>query len=168
MKFPNFLYRVFAALMIVCLPDFAGGAAQAAPRFCVRRGTTHIGNHIQISGILFTQLDYGPPNYGENPKTDSKEDHIILRLDDRLRVDRKDDVFGTMPAEITVTEIQVAFVETDPKFAHQHFRNRHAVISGELYAAETAHHVRSILISASDIRDGGRIGCDGKEAPPQK
>ena len=58
---------------------------------------------IVVTGHIFERSDWGPPNYGENPKTDSHERHLFIRLNAPLCV--MGDQHGDTPN--TQTEMNV-------------------------------------------------------------
>jgi hypothetical protein len=48
---------------------------------CNKTFTAKEGETITLSGSVYPEDHWGPPNYGENPGTDSRERAYILRLD---------------------------------------------------------------------------------------
>jgi hypothetical protein len=56
---------------------------------------------VTLIGKLVSRTFYGPPNYGENPKTDSKESQYVLLLDSPI------DVVGSKDDLLTETEREV-------------------------------------------------------------
>jgi hypothetical protein len=95
---------------------------------------------VQITGTLHKVKAYGPPNYGENPATDSREDYIALKLDQPA---------CTLPSgnnidlpEVGIKEVQLVFmgkVRTAPV-------GQHGTVTGKLMHAIIAHHHTTVLI----------------------
>src|SRR6266436_2921427 len=54
-----------------------------------------------LSGTVYVETFFGPPNYGENPETDRIEQADILRLDRPLKFCKSD---GTL---VVVSEVQI-------------------------------------------------------------
>jgi hypothetical protein len=96
---------------------------------------------VTIRGRIFLRTDFGPPNYGEDPSTDSRERHIYIRLDKVLCVD--EDAEGE--AERGVHVMQMAYM------IHQPFRRawvgKHVSVRGTLFHSFTGHHWTKVLIA---------------------
>src|SRR5260370_41839008 len=58
-------------------------ASQPAAR---RRVLHYEPEKVTLKGKVVSRTFYGPPNYGENPKTDSRESQYILILDSAVYV----------------------------------------------------------------------------------
>ena len=97
---------------------------------------------------------YGPPNYGENPKTDSKESQYVLLLDSPI------DVVGSKEDVITQTEREVrriTLVVIDFKAnTVKPLLGSRVVVEGTLFHAHTGHHHTRVLIEVSSIRKLGK------------
>ena len=105
-----------------------------------------------IEGKLITSMEYGPPNYGENPETDEKEYPYILVLDEPIDViaDKSKD-----PMEIgysEVSEIQLAVGQDDYEKIDQLVGKR-IKVEGSLFYAHTGHHHRDVLMHVDNLTD---------------
>ncbi|HTW34669.1 MAG TPA: DUF4431 domain-containing protein [Rhizomicrobium sp.] len=101
---------------------------------------------VTLSGTIFSRVDFGPPNYGEDPKTDSKEEHLYFKLDHPICVDAKSDPDSVDDESVgNISILQMAF---DPSFSHEVPTGKHLSVSGSLFHAFSAHHWTSVLIYA--------------------
>jgi hypothetical protein len=165
----NIHFRIAVTILVLAtVSSFAAPALAAQDvRYCVRTGIMYPKDHrkIQISGTMTGVKEFGPPGYGENPKTDDKYTAWILRLDDPLAVVEPRDEFHE-GGKIAVKDIQVWISETYHDYAA--LRGKHVVIQGELGGRETSNEVRRVRIFPDVVRLGGRIACDGSEQPLKK
>jgi hypothetical protein len=104
---------------------------------------------VTITGVLVSRTYYGPPNYGENPKTDSKERQYVLILDSPV------DVVGDQNDELNKTERgikRVTLVVHDFK-AHpvESLLGGRVEVQGKLFHAHTGHHHTKVLIDVTSI-----------------
>ncbi len=102
---------------------------------------------VELVGVLKSKIFYGPPNYGENPKTDTKEYCFALHLMNPINViAAKDD--GLNETHLNVTNIQVIKKQNmDLKL----YKDKKVKISGTLFSAVTGHHYTKVLINAEKI-----------------
>lgn len=91
---------------------------------------------VQLSGTVITRMYYGPPNFGEDPKTDRKVYPFILKLDHPVTV-----LASTIPCGKTsdcdtytgVREIElVAFTSAQATELKQ-LMGHHITVKGQLY-----------------------------------
>lgn len=105
---------------------------------------------VTLTGRVVSRTFYGPPNYGENPRTDSKESQYILLLDSPV------DVVGSKDDLLTQTERGVTRVTlvVDDFDAHpvRPLLGRRVEVGGTLFHAHTGHHHTKVLIWVSSIR----------------
>jgi hypothetical protein len=108
----------------------------------------------RVTGTAVKHCAYGPPGYGEEPQTDSREDSIMLVLDEpiaELRVGRGD---GDTCID-NVAMFHIATFEKRPKvpqpvdLAQQHF----TLIIKDLHHAETAHHQTRVMLWYDAVTD---------------
>jgi hypothetical protein len=102
-----------------------------------------------IQGILKTEMFYGPPNYGESPKTDSKEEAYILYLDAPIRVIAlpKDSDYYNQTRD-SITKIQLVPFTQNIISPHN---GRHIRVTGPLWGAQTGHHHTDVLMSIQKV-----------------
>ena len=100
-------------------------------------------------GTLIFRTFYGPPNYGENPRTDSKETQSILLLDDAFDVigDKQDPFNET---ERGVNRVTLVFSNPIPHPVRYYLKRR-VTVEGTLFHGFNGHHRTKILITVSSI-----------------
>ncbi|HEV8588103.1 MAG TPA: DUF4431 domain-containing protein [Pyrinomonadaceae bacterium] len=107
---------------------------------------------VTLTGRVVLRTFFGPPDYGENPKTDTKEHNYILILDSLV------DVIGTNSENETERKVrQVTLVISDPN-ANQirPFLSKRVKVEGTLFHAITGHHHTRVLMTVSSIRRARR------------
>jgi hypothetical protein len=103
---------------------------------------------VQLSGALVIEDHYGPPNFGENPETDRKEQVLILTLDTPI------DVVGSPTGTINTTSF--AGVRRVQLVGRQAMKltvklGRHAVVRGTLFQRQSAEHHTDVLINVQSV-----------------
>lgn len=93
-----------------------------------------------LVGTVTLETFYGPPGYGESPKTDSKERQVILHLAKPLCTLSSDDE----PAE--QDQAKVTLVPLD-NLSLQDFVGKVVAVRGSLFHAMTGHHHTDVLIA---------------------
>ena len=106
---------------------------------------------VELEGKLVVQSKYGPPNFGEVPKTDEKVRIPVLVLKtpvNVLPIQGQDDGINTKPV-YRVRQIQLSFAvgETD----HKKLIGKNAVVKGTLFRAHTGHHYTDVVLTVSSI-----------------
>lgn len=95
---------------------------------------------IDLFGTLTNnELFYGPPNYGENPKTDKKSYPYMLKLDKPIKM-----------GVVEIAKVQVVPSIKNIKSVNN-FLNKHVKIEGTLFFALTGHHYTPILIEVDEV-----------------
>ena len=105
--------------------------------------------NVTLTGRLVSKTFHGPPNYGENPKTDSKENQYILILDSAV------DVVGDQNEQTTERGVKrVTLVVNDFK-AHpvETLLGSRVEVQGTLFHSSTGHHHTKILINVTSIKE---------------
>ena len=105
---------------------------------------------VELEGKVITEQKYGPPNYGQNPKTDQKVTVAILVLRDPI------DVLATPGDAVNtqvngVTRIQLVF--TDGKTVDKQLIGKDVLVKGKLFHSHTGHHYTDVLIDVSSIQE---------------
>lgn len=105
---------------------------------------------VTLVGRVVLKTFYGPPNYGENPKTESKESQYVLLLDSPV------DVIGSLndPGNVAERGVRkVTLLVLDFK-SHpvEPWRGRRVAVEGSLFHANTGHHHTKVLIEVASIR----------------
>jgi len=109
---------------------------------------------VTLQGVLYLKLFYGPPNFGENPETDAKDEQYLLKLDAPICVNPDGQVKSfNNEAESGLTDVQL--VVNDPKFWPLLKRglDHRIKATGTLYHAHTAHHRTKVLLWLKDVSD---------------
>lgn len=112
---------------------------------------------VELEGRVVIRSKYGPPNYGEDPKTDQKGKYLFLVLTKPINVRATEgDGLNTQSVE-GAREIQL--ILTDGKPSHKHLVGKNVVVKGTLFHAHTGHHytdlvltVRSLEVKAKAVR----------------
>jgi hypothetical protein len=121
-------------------------AANAAGGKCLEYGPAI----VTLTGTIVRQMEYGPPNYGEDPAHDAKEVYWYLELHDPICVGGKKDHSEEMDEEKNIRKIQIVYPNGYPK--GDHWINHRAAIAGTLFDAVSGHHHTKVLIEARDTR----------------
>jgi len=150
---------VWAVTVALVLP---GGSALGASKrsddasackFPISEGTDP---DAMISGKLVRRMVWGPPNYGENPKTDAQYHAWFVVLDDPVRVMTGPDVGG--PPKLTIArEIQVRWTAAQGDYSK--FGNAHVVVRGKLFTQISPSDYTPVIIQASTVGPGPAIHC---------
>ena len=128
-------------LVLIAVFSVAPAAAQ-----CLKYEPTQ----VTVRGKIFERTDFGPPNYGENPKTDSREEHLYLRLDHAICVGAADNSESPDDAaERNISVIQMLYYR---KQFERTWLGRHVFVHGTLFHSFSAHHWTNVLIDVQETR----------------
>jgi Domain of unknown function (DUF4431) len=115
---------------------------------------------VELEGKLTIRTFFGPPNFGENPETDSKEQGWILSL--------------SKPIELTgITSLESGLINHDQNVrevqlvlpgAHKELIGKKVAVKGMLFRAHTGHHHTEIVV---DVRSIGLLEDDRRENDAQ-
>jgi hypothetical protein len=112
-------------------------------------------NEIILQGKILLKEYFGPPNYGEDPFSDSIEKYFFIILDIPI-------IINLNGVEKSVTEIQLLY-----DINEHHIVNESSYkIKGKLFKAYTGHHHSDILILVSEIEVSEAQGCLGNASAP--
>jgi hypothetical protein len=108
-----------------------------------------------VEGEVFAHCAYGPPKYGEDPRTDSMENFAVLVLDTPLPK-----VCPSGPGAECVPDVAMFHVSTPPAGGAarpESLVGRHVRVSvSEYQTAETGHHHSRMVLWYTDVEDLGR------------
>lgn len=137
MKPYRLLFLVMIALLVV------RGLEIAAQD---RRWVSYGPEVVEIEGRLIEQLKYGPPNFGESPKTDSKLRIPLLVLSPPVSVhaDQRDPINSELKG---IRLIQLLFYE----IPHRRFMGKKVIVKGTLFHANTGGHYTDVVMSVQSI-----------------
>jgi hypothetical protein len=104
---------------------------------------------VELHGRLTVELKYGPPNFGENPKTDKRVKVPIVVLTKAINIrGTPGAVHNAMPVA-GARRIQLVF--TDPAPDYKSLVGRDIVVKGTLFHAETGGHYTHVVMSVQSI-----------------
>ena len=103
----------------------------------------------QLKGTIFTRIYFGPPNYGENPATDRREEQALLLLDAPICVQAIRD--ATAQSEVNVIVVQLAAISVQPSVVYGAVGHR-VEVSGSLFHSETGHHRTPVLVDVTAVK----------------
>ncbi|HSE23684.1 MAG TPA: DUF4431 domain-containing protein [Pyrinomonadaceae bacterium] len=92
---------------------------------------------------------YAPPNYGEDPATDSKEDQYILILDTPIDVIGSTDPINKTELGVKKLTLVVFDFKANPV---EPLLGKRVEVHGTLFHAHTGHHHTRVLIEVESIR----------------
>ncbi len=110
---------------------------------------------VTLSGRLRQQREWGPPNFGENPKTDSTYMAWILELDRPVLIHEHHDD-GTPRDDVTLKRIQLH--ELASAGSWKAMVGKAVLASGKMWTASTGGDVTAVTLHTEALRlkDGGR------------
>lgn len=103
---------------------------------------------VELRGKLITKWYYGPPNYGEDPKTDSRELLPVLLLSKPVNVRGNSDPAG--PEEQVSVE-HVRKMELVLTIPHKNMIGKNVIVKGTLFHGFTGHHHTDVLMDVQSI-----------------
>lgn len=104
---------------------------------------------VTLSGKITLRTFYGPPNYGENPDTDSRETQAILLLSKPICVSASpstDDAAERNQFKVTLVP--------PPGIDFGLYKGKKVSLSGTLFHANTGHHHTQVLMQVKNIEVG--------------
>ena len=114
--------------------------------FALELNDYDIPKEITIYGKIILKSNYGPPNYGENPESDTIETYYYILLQKPLKIKIND-------VNSDITEMQIIF---NNDILKQFSTEKTYTIHGNLFLATTGHHHTEVLISANKIESSDR------------
>ena len=108
------------------------------------------GDPIILTGKVKLQTFYGPPGYGENPDTDSRERQAILVLSEPICVEANPNNYE----EAEHNQSEVTLVPHNNENLKDYV-GKEIKVKGTLYHAHTAHHHTRVLINILHIEKSG-------------
>ncbi|MCH4828637.1 DUF4431 domain-containing protein [Flavobacterium columnare] len=99
----------------------------------------------KYKGKVVTELQYGPPGYGEDKVNDKKVYPYFLILDNPINLTVEDGISASVN---NVEKIQLTSTQN---INLENYKDSDVEISGELFEAHTGHHYTDILIDVKNI-----------------
>ena len=104
---------------------------------------------VALAGRLIVQTKFGPPNFGENPKTDQRVRVPIVVLTKPINVR------GTPGAVHNATSVEgarrIQLLFSDPAMNYKSLVGKDIVVKGTLFHAETGGHYTDVVMSVQSI-----------------
>jgi hypothetical protein len=126
---------------------FLGLANSSASMPCLHYG----GGPVTLTGKVEFKIFYGPPNYGENPETDSRETQAILLLSEPICVHANPG--NTEESEQNQTEVTLVPYNNENL---EDYMEKEIIVQGTLYHAHTGHHHTPVLMEIESIVKSGK------------
>ena len=133
-------------LMLLILMACLTSTLSSAEEPCLH----YMGDPVILSGIVTNRTFYGPPNYGENPDTDSRETQGILVLSKPICVDKNPNGYD----EAEKNQLEVTLVPNS-KTNLKDYLGKQVTVHGKLFHAFTGHHHTPVLIEIISIEKTG-------------
>ncbi len=147
--------QTLTTLILTLLIAFASVGPTHAQRFL-----SYEPEVVELDGQLVVQSKYGPPNFGEQPKTDQKVRVPVLLLSERaLVISREEDGKNYQTAH-NVRQIQLAFSASET--SHKKLIGKPVVVTGTLFRAHTGHHYTEVVLNVQSI-ESKPAGYDQRE-----
>lgn len=105
----------------------------------------------ELKGELIIRSFFGPPNYGEDPINDSREDAYILKLKYPINVISENKNYEE--GDFEITELNLEEIHIAPSSTIRQFIGKHVVVKGTFFHAHTGHHHTPVLLSLKEIRE---------------
>lgn len=106
---------------------------------------------VELRGILEIQMEFGPPNYGEDPATDARLEVPMLLLESPVSV-RGDPYDQTDNATVTnMRKLQLIFLSGAEDY--RHLIGKSVAVAGTLSEAMTGHHFTPVVLTVKEIRE---------------
>lgn len=131
-------------LVVLACGFCAASQPWAAPQ-CLH----YAGDAVALAGKVTLETFYGPPNYGENPETDSREAQTILVLAKPICVSANPSTNDEAETnQLRVTLVPPAGVNLGS------YKGRSVMAEGTLFHAITGHHHTPVLMQVVRVKGG--------------
>jgi len=137
--------RSAACLSTLIILVIGGREEAASMRFVVPEAPA-MSTAVTLRGNVTFERFYGPPNFGETPEQDRKEEATILNLDREICVSAGT---GSCDAQDMLNSIQLVIPTSIGGSARA---GECVVADGPLFRAFTGHHRRLILMRVTNLR----------------
>ncbi|MDR2963676.1 MAG: DUF4431 domain-containing protein [Bacteroidales bacterium] len=106
-----------------------------------------------ITGTIIVETFFGPPGYGENPQTDSKEEAYILLLESPINVLSTIDESEREEGDGDFTKYNVAKIQlaSTAGVLFANYTNQQVIVTGTLFSAISGHHHTDVLMDVQNI-----------------
>lgn len=104
---------------------------------------------IALTGKVIRKTFYGPPNYGETPKTDLRETQAILVLPKPICIDAGSGI----NEEAEKVQRNVTLLPS-AGFDPSRYLGKVVTVEGTLFHSHTGHHHTTVLMQTSGVKTG--------------
>lgn len=129
-------------ILIAALALIGAGQARAVDDYAIGK--------IDIDGRLRVKTFFGPPNYGELPKTDSHEEEFVLIATGSAPVD---DQLPRKKPNSNVDWIQLVIWKTDQSKLAEKLVGKCVTVKGTIGYPQTGHYHTALAIEVDDIAE---------------
>jgi hypothetical protein len=146
---PNYRRTMKNILTLVIVVSFATVAYSNAVDG--QRSLHYEPETVELEGKLVVQSKYGPPNFGEEPKTDQKVRIPVLVLKtpvNVLPIQGRDEGINAEPV-YRVRQIQLSFAVGETE--HKKLIGKDVVVKGTLFRAHTGHHYTDVVLTVRSV-----------------
>lgn len=106
-----------------------------------------------ISGTIKIETFFGPPGYGENPQTDSREDSYILNLDNSINVISKSKEIEEGDFNSTKYNVSKIQLTSTSGVKLTNYKNKFVRLAGTFFGSHTGHHHTDVLMDVKKIEE---------------
>ncbi len=104
---------------------------------------------VTLSGTITRHMEYGSPNFGEDPAHDEQEIYWYLDLDEPICLNGKNEDSPDMESEGDLQRLQIVYRKY-PRGSG--WIGQHVSITGKLFHAHTGHHHTQVLIQSMSTK----------------
>ena len=110
------------------------------------------GGSSVLTGTITKEMFYGPPGFGENPKTDKQEPSFLLVLEKPIKVIASNEQLneGTEETRENVDKMQLIWPDG---IDMQKYLGKKVKLTGSLFGAHTGHHHTAVLMDMQTIEE---------------
>lgn len=141
--------KIAALLSIALLVPELAWAASPGPEDA--RWLAYEPTVVTLSGVLAVQLEFGPPNYGEDPATDAKLEVPILALKVPISVRGNPDDQLNNATVTDVRKVQLIFLSGADGYTGM--VGKSVTVTGTLSEAMTGHHYTPVVLTVKTIHE---------------
>jgi hypothetical protein len=106
---------------------------------------------VELDGRLITEQKYGPPSFGEEPKTDKKLTVPILVLNEAINI--RGTPGDLINGESVMGAKRVQLIFTAGVIPYKHLIGKDVVVKGKLFHSHTGHHFTDVLVDVGSIEE---------------
>ena len=136
---------VICILCIFCCIDI-----QALALPCTR--LSEASNHeIQLSGKVTKEKHFGPPNFGQDPETDSSFTAWVIKLDYDIAIIPEGSQQASSINKILVSKVQLFYFKDDTLSTLSSFDGSHVIVYGTLRISSSGGQVTPLFLQVKRV-----------------